>query len=82
MALQPPVCHRQGHIYKKGKSSKIFLTSTHLGKKEMHYNDIHEALYQNCESHGPWVRGSGLTAGLIWQYDKSVFNLRKSSLVL
>lgn len=67
MALQPPRCLRQGHIYKKGKSSKIFLTSTHLEKKEMQYNDIHEAPYQNCEIHGFWVRGSGTKAGLIWQ---------------
>ena len=48
----------------------------------MHGYDVHEALYQICEIHGPWVRGSGSRVGPIWSYSKNVLNLRKSSSLL
>lgn len=28
-----------------------------LGKNYMHSYDVHKALYQYCEIHGPWIRG-------------------------
>lgn len=37
----------------------LFSTSTVVGDK-LHNYDVHEALYINCEIHGPWVWGSGL----------------------
>lgn len=47
----------------------------------MHGYDVYEALYQNCEICGPWVRCSGPTAEPIWPYTSSenVSSPRKSS---
>jgi len=50
-----------------------------LGKNWLHSYNVHEALYINCEIHGPWVRGSGSRMGPVWPYSIYVFNLRKSS---
>lgn len=38
-------------------------------------NDVHEALYENSEIHGPWFGGSGPSVGLILSYSKSILNL-------
>lgn len=45
----------------------------------MHDYDVLEALYQNCEIHGPWVRDSGSRVGPMWPYSKNVLTLRKYS---
>ena len=43
---------------------------------------VHEALYQNCEIHDPFVSGSGSRVGPIWPYSKNVLYLKKSSSLL
>ena len=48
----------------------------------MHVNDVHEALYLNCEIHDPSVRGSGSRVGPIWPNSNNVLNHRKSSSLL
>lgn len=59
--------HGWGKICKKAISLKIsFYTPTHVGKKKLHDNHVHIALYQNFYIHGPWVRSSGPRA--IWLY--------------
>lgn len=67
-----PGLPQAGKIYKKATFSKIFFSiSTHMGKKSIHCNDVHEVLYQNCENHSPCVRGSGPSLGPIWPYSKT-----------
>lgn len=47
---------------------------------QMHGYDFPEAFYQNCEIHGPSVRGSGSRVGTLWPYSENVIlKLRKSS---
>lgn len=44
--------------------------------------DVHKPLYLNCETHGPWVRGSDTLVGPIWPYtsnSKTAFYLTKST---
>lgn len=38
----------------------------------MHGYDFNEDLYQNCEIHSPWVRGSDPKAVPIWLNSKNV----------
>lgn len=48
-------------FYKRVRFTKIifFTPSQHMKGK----NRIHEAIYQNCEIHAPWVRESGPGSG-------------------
>lgn len=52
----------------------IFSILTHVGKKYMHWSDVHKVHYHICKIHRPWVRGSGHWAGLIWPYIKIYLN--------
>lgn len=47
----------------------------------MHRYVLDNALHLNCKNHDPLVRGSGHSAGPLWQYSKDVLNLRKSSIL-
>lgn len=43
--------------YKYGsKFVKIFFITSKLGGDRKHGSDVYEALFQNCEIHGTWVR--------------------------
>lgn len=41
----------------------------------MHGYDVKKNLYENCETHSPWV-SSGPRAVLIWSYSLNALNLR------
>lgn len=60
---------------KKAKFSKNVLNFQTYGENWLHYHDVHEALYQNSEIHGPWIRVSGPKAGPKWPYNEHVINL-------
>lgn len=44
----------------------------------MHYYDVYEALYLNCEIHISLIRVSDPTAGPIWLYCENVLNIGNS----
>lgn len=58
----------------------VFFNPTKVWKARMHDYDVQEAIYQNCETHGSYVRSSRLDQ--YWHILKMYSILEKCSLLL